>query len=40
MRGIISPKLSDFITQVNIAAEEAKKSGVLFSPSLVRGNLD
>jgi acetyl esterase/lipase len=40
MRGIISPKLSDFITQVNIAAEEAKASGVLFTPSLVRGNLD
>jgi len=40
MRGIISPKLSDFITQVNIAAEEAKASGMLFTPSLVRGNLD
>ncbi len=40
MRGIISPKLSDFITQVNVAAEEAKASGILFSPSLVRGNLD
>ena len=40
MRGIISPKLSDFITQVNIAAEQAKASGVLFTPSLVRGNLD
>jgi acetyl esterase/lipase len=40
MRGIISPKLSDFITQVNIAAEEAKASGILFTPSLVRGNLD
>ncbi|MCW8833133.1 MAG: alpha/beta hydrolase [Colwellia sp.] len=40
MRGIISPKLSDFIAQVNIAAEEAKASGVLFTPSLVRGNLD
>jgi len=40
MRGIISPKLSDFIAQVNVAAEEAKASGVLFTPSLVRGNLD
>jgi ribosomal protein S18 acetylase RimI-like enzyme len=40
MRGVISPKLSDFITQVNVAAEEAKASGILFSPSLVRGNLD
>jgi len=40
MRGIISPKLSDFIAQVNVAAEEAKASGILFSPSLVRGNLD
>ena len=40
MRGIISPKLSDFIKQVNIAAAEAKASGVLFTPSLVRGNLD
>jgi len=40
MRGIISPKLSSFIEQVNIAAEEAKTSGILFTPSLVRGNLD
>jgi acetyl esterase/lipase len=40
MRGIISPKLSDFIEQANIAAEEAKASGVIFTPSLVRGNLD
>lgn len=40
MRGIISPKLNDFIAQANIAAAEAKKSGVLFTPSLVRGNLD
>lgn len=40
MRGIISPKLSDFIIQVNIAAEEAKASGVIITPDLVRGNLD
>lgn len=40
MRGLISPKLSDFIAQVNVAAEEAKASGILFTPSLVRGNLD
>jgi acetyl esterase/lipase len=40
MRGIISPKLNDFITQANIAAEEAKKTNVLLTPSLVRGNLD
>jgi len=40
MRGIISPKLSDFIVQVNIAAEEAKASGVKPTPNLVRGNLD
>ena len=40
MRGILSPKLSDFIAQVNVAAEEAKASGILFTPSLVRGNLD
>jgi acetyl esterase/lipase len=40
MRGIISPKLSDFITQVNIAAEEAKASGVTLTPNLVRGNLN
>ncbi len=40
MRGIISPKLSDFITQANVVAEEAKASGILFSPSLVRGNFD
>lgn len=40
MRGVISPKLSDFIEQANTAAEQAKASGVLFSPSLVRGNLD
>lgn len=40
MRGIISPKLNDFIVQVNIAAEEAKASGVEPTPNLVRGNLD
>ncbi len=40
MRGVISPKLADFIAQVNIAAEQAKSTGILFSPSLVRGNLD
>jgi acetyl esterase/lipase len=40
MRGIISPKLSNFIVQVNIAAEEAKVSGVKLSPNLVRGNLN
>lgn len=40
MRGIISTKLNDFIIQANLAAAEAKKSGVMFTPSLVRGNLD
>lgn len=40
MRGTISPKLDDFIKQANIAVAEARASGVLFTPSLVRGNLD
>lgn len=40
MRGVISPKLKDFIEQVNIAAAEAKKNGVQLTPSLVRGNLE
>lgn len=40
MRGIISPKLSDFIEQANIAAAQAKADGVILTPSLVRANLD
>jgi len=40
MRGILSPKLYGFIEQANLAAEEAKKNGVIPTPSLVRSNLD
>ena len=40
MRGVISPKLSEFIEQVNITAAQAKENGVVMTPSLVRENLD
>lgn len=40
MRGIISPKLKDFIDQVNTAALIAKNEGVAITPELVRNNLD
>lgn len=40
MRGIISPKLKDFIDQVNSAAITAKNEGVIFTPELVRENLN
>ncbi len=40
MRGIIADKLNGFIEQANIAAEQAKKSGVQLTPSLVRENLE
>jgi len=40
MRGIISPKLEDFISQANINAAAAKEQGVVLTPALVRGNLD
>lgn len=40
MRGIIADKLNGFIEQANIAAEQAKESGVQLTPSLVRGNLE
>ena len=40
MRGIISPKLKDFIEQVNTAALAAKKEGVPLTPKLVRDNIE
>ncbi len=40
MRGIISPKLNEFIEQANAAAALAKENGVQFTPSLVRENLE
>lgn len=40
MRGIISPKLNEFIEQVNVAAAIAKEEGIKLTPNLVRGNLD
>lgn len=40
MRGIISPKLSEFIEQANAAAALAKENGVQLTPSLVRENLE
>ena len=40
MRGIISDKLSGLMEQANIAAKEAKDSGVEITPRLVRDNLD
>lgn len=40
MRGIISDKLSGFMELANLAAKEAKESGVQVTPSLVRSNLD
>lgn len=40
MRGIISDKLTGLMEQANLAAKEAKESGVQLTPSLVRGNLE
>lgn len=40
MRGILSPKLNGFIELANFAAEKAKASGVILSPSLVRENIE
>ncbi|MCL1137204.1 alpha/beta hydrolase [Shewanella pneumatophori] len=40
MRGIISPKLEDFLTQANNALAEAKRNKVEWTPALIRGNLD
>ncbi len=40
MRGIVSTALEDFLNQVNIAATEAKKNNIEYTPSLVRGNLN
>ncbi|NMP31807.1 alpha/beta hydrolase [Thalassotalea sp. M1531] len=40
MRGTLSPKLTEFLTQVNAAAAEAKAQGVTYTPEIVRGNLD
>ncbi|WP_440874912.1 alpha/beta hydrolase [Thalassotalea sp. PLHSN55] len=40
MRGTVSNKLEDFLEQVNIAAAEAKKNQVQYTPELVRGNLE
>jgi len=40
MRGILSPKLNDFIEQANIAARKAEASGIILSPSLIRENIE
>ena len=40
MRGIVSEKLTEFLTQVNIAAAEAKQNNIQYTPELVRGNLE
>ena len=40
MRGIISDKLTGLMEQANLAAKEAKESGVQLTPSLVRANLE
>lgn len=40
MRGIVDKKLTDFLAQVNIAAAEAKKNKVQYTPELVRENLN
>lgn len=40
MRGIVSEKLNDFLMQVNIAANEARKNNVQYTPELVRSNLN
>lgn len=39
MRGIVDKKLEDFLAQVDIAAAEAKKNKVQYTPELVRENL-
>ncbi len=40
MRGTVSEKLSGFLEQVNIAAEEARQNNIAYIPEVVRGNLD
>ncbi len=40
MRGIVSPKLADFVEQANIASAEAKQNNITFSPQLVRENIE
>jgi acetyl esterase/lipase len=40
MRGTVSPKLTTFIEQANIASAEAKKNNISFSPKLVRENIE
>lgn len=40
MRGTVSPKLEEFLSQVNTAAAEARAQGVQYTPEVVRGNLD
>ncbi len=40
MRGIISPKLHEFIEQANLALAEAKRNNVQLTPSLVRENIE
>lgn len=40
MRGTVSPKLTDFLAQVNQAAAEARTQGIVFTPEIVRGNLN
>lgn len=40
MRGIVSEQLKPFLTQVNVAIEEAKKNNISFSAKIIRENLD
>lgn len=40
MRGIISDKLTHFLEQANIAAQQAKDDGVQYTPALVRSNIE
>jgi len=40
MRGVVSDKLIPFLEQVNIAMSEAKKTGVVYTPELVRESIN
>ncbi|WP_028774138.1 alpha/beta hydrolase fold domain-containing protein [Shewanella waksmanii] len=40
MRGIVSPKLEDFLAATNKAIADAKAQGIQYTPTQVRANLD
>ncbi len=40
MRGIVSEQLEEFLTQVNIQIAQAARDNIIFTPDMVRGNLN